>query len=223
MASIICFPRYYIAVYSIQLAKIQAKKDLYLYSVSATPIEVSKALAERHKALCKQLKEMAERSGVSLGSLKRFENTGKISLESLLKLAHLMSHLMDCAFRLEKHVHVYEKVFRLVAFNVFAHNWDDHSKNFSFLMDAQGNWKMAPAYDLTFSTLAYGIHSTMVAGESKNIGETHLIKLANHFGLKNPDLILQQVKETISQWRYIALDCGISKQVITEIEKTLIS
>lgn len=223
MASIICFPRYYIAVYSKQLAKIQAKKDLYLYSVSATPIEVSKALAERHNALRKQLNlsqaEMAECSGVSLGSLKRFENTGKISLQSLLKLAHLM----DCAFRLEKHVHVYEKVFRLVAFNVFAHNWDDHSKNFSFLMDAQGNWKMAPAYDLTFSTSAYGIHSTMVAGESKNIGETHLIKLANHFGLKNPDLILQQVKETISQWRYIALDCGISKQVITEIEKTLIS
>ncbi|WP_423128693.1 helix-turn-helix domain-containing protein [Gaoshiqia sp. Z1-71] len=40
-------------------------------------------------------KEMAERSGVSLGSLKRFENTGKISLEALLKLARLSGRLKD--------------------------------------------------------------------------------------------------------------------------------
>ena len=41
--------------------------------------------------------------------------------------------LMDCAFRLERHVNVYRKVLRLAAFNVFSHNRDDHSKNFSFL------------------------------------------------------------------------------------------
>ncbi|PKQ66631.1 transcriptional regulator [Labilibaculum manganireducens] len=70
-----------------------------MYSLSTTPSDISRALAERHKLLRKQLKlsqfEMAERSGVSLGSLKRFENTGKISLESLLKLAHLMNRLED--------------------------------------------------------------------------------------------------------------------------------
>ena len=70
-----------------------------MYSLSSTPTDISKALAERHKALRKHLKlsqaEMAERSGVSLGSLKRFERTGQISLESLLKLAHLMNRLED--------------------------------------------------------------------------------------------------------------------------------
>ncbi|MDE5423689.1 helix-turn-helix domain-containing protein [Ancylomarina sp. DW003] len=70
-----------------------------MYSLSSTPTDISKALAERHKALRKHLKisqtEMAERSGVSLGSLKRFEGTGQISLESLLKLAHLMNRLGD--------------------------------------------------------------------------------------------------------------------------------
>ena len=70
-----------------------------MYSITSTPFEVSKTLAERHKLLRKKLrlsqKEMAERSGVSLGSLKRFENTGKISLEALLKLAHLMGRLND--------------------------------------------------------------------------------------------------------------------------------
>jgi transcriptional regulator with XRE-family HTH domain len=70
-----------------------------MYSLSSTPTDISKALAERHKTLRKHLKisqaEMAERSGVSLGSLKRFESTGQISLESLLKLAHLMNRLGD--------------------------------------------------------------------------------------------------------------------------------
>lgn len=70
-----------------------------MYSLEPTPLEVSKALAERLRTLRKQLKmsqeEMAERSGVSLGSLKRFENTGKISLDSLLKLMHLLGRLNE--------------------------------------------------------------------------------------------------------------------------------
>lgn len=70
-----------------------------MYSLEPTPLQVSKALAERHRSLRKQLKlsqeEMAERSGVSLGSLKRFENTGKISLDSLLKLMHLLGRLNE--------------------------------------------------------------------------------------------------------------------------------
>jgi transcriptional regulator with XRE-family HTH domain len=69
------------------------------YSLEPTPLEVRKALAEKHRTLRKQLKmsqeEMAERSGVSLGSLMRFENTGKISLDSLLKLIHLLGRLND--------------------------------------------------------------------------------------------------------------------------------
>ena len=39
--------------------------------------------------------ELAKRSGVSLGSLKRFELTGQISLESLLKLADVLNRLND--------------------------------------------------------------------------------------------------------------------------------
>lgn len=70
-----------------------------MYSLEPTPSEVCKALAERHRILRKQLKmsqeEMAERSGVSLGSLKRFEVTGKISLDSLLKLTHLLGRLNE--------------------------------------------------------------------------------------------------------------------------------
>jgi len=70
-----------------------------MYSLESTPLEVSKALAEKHRTLRKDLKmsqgEMADRSGVYLGSLKRFENTGKISLDSFLKLMHLLGRLNE--------------------------------------------------------------------------------------------------------------------------------
>ena len=88
-----------------------------MYSLSSTPTDISKALAERHKALRKHLKisqtEMAERSGVSLGSLKRFEGTGKISLESLLKLAHLINRLgdFDTVFKMKEDKSEIEKLF----------------------------------------------------------------------------------------------------------------
>ena len=58
---------------------------------------------------------------------------------------------MDCGFILEKDFNAYSKVLRLATFNVLAHNKDDHSKNFAFLMDKDGKWKFAPAYDLTFA------------------------------------------------------------------------
>jgi transcriptional regulator with XRE-family HTH domain len=70
-----------------------------MYSLEPTPYEVGLQIAQRHRAMRKRLKisqkQMAERSGVSLGSLKRFESSGKISLESLLKLVHLLGRLSD--------------------------------------------------------------------------------------------------------------------------------
>jgi len=88
-----------------------------MYTISPTPDSVSKELAQRHKALRKQLRltqaELAERAGVSLGSLKRFESTGLISLESLLKLANLLNRLSDFneVFKLSEDKKVLESIF----------------------------------------------------------------------------------------------------------------
>jgi serine/threonine-protein kinase HipA len=130
-------------------------------------------------------------------------------------------HLMDCAFRLEKHVKAYEKVFRLAAFNIYSNNRDDHSKNFSFLMNAKGEWQFAPAYDLTFSYPGYGFHSTMIAGESINPGRKELMKLATHFGLRNPGSIIEEVQEAISHWGSIANEYGITKETRNKVQKVM--
>ena len=67
------------------------------YSIHKTPSQIQSELAGRFKVIRKSRKlsqtELAEKSGVSYGSIRRFEYTGQISLESLLKLAHFFDQL----------------------------------------------------------------------------------------------------------------------------------
>jgi transcriptional regulator with XRE-family HTH domain len=69
------------------------------FSINKKPYDFLLDIALRHKALRKKAgfsqSELARRSGVSLGSLKRFELTGQISLESLLQLADVLNRLND--------------------------------------------------------------------------------------------------------------------------------
>ncbi len=170
-------------------------------------------------------------SGKNYFGTKRFDrqNGQRIHMHSVSGLLHdnyRMStmdygHLMDCAFRLEKHVAAYGKIFRLAAFNVYANNCDDHSKNFAFLMDKSGKWGFAPAYDLTFSQSYNGMHSTMIAGESREPGKKQLLELANYFDAKNPDLIIDGVKNVVSLWNTYATDRGVTVSSRNLIDKVL--
>lgn len=171
------------------------------------------------------------RSGRVYFGTKRFDRNknSRIHMHSASGLMHDnyrhstmdYGHLMDCAFRLEKHVKAYEKIFRLACFNVFAHNRDDHSKNFSFLMNKKREWRFAPAYDLTFSYSSHGHHSTMVAGESLSPGRKQLLELAENFGVARPDEIMEQVRETIANWRAYAKEAGVSSASRDRIDKVL--
>lgn len=129
-------------------------------------------------------------------------------------------HLMDASFQLERNVQVHNTILRLSAFNLYSHNRDDHSKNFSFLMNENGVWRFAPVYDLTFSTSSFGSHSTSIAGEYKNPTEAHLMELAKTFGIKKPKLIIDEVKQAVSNWEKTAKLCAISKDSIQLISKT---
>ena len=68
-----------------------------VFSWRKLPEEIIQRISERERTLRKNMgfsqSKLAEKSGVSLGSLKRFETTGKISLESLLKLAFTLDAL----------------------------------------------------------------------------------------------------------------------------------
>lgn len=78
-----------------------------------------------------------------------------------------------------------ENMFRRMCFNVFAHNRDDHSKNFSFIYDEKKDiWRLSPAYDLTYSTTYYGEHTTTVNQNGKNPSKQDLIQVGTTAGMK---------------------------------------
>lgn len=77
-----------------------------------------------------------------------------------------------------------ENMFLRMCFNVFAHNRDDHSKNFTFLyQEHEKKWHLSPAYDLTYSTTYYGEHTTSVDGNGSNPGRKELLAVGIQAGL----------------------------------------
>jgi len=71
-----------------------------------------------------------------------------------------------------------------MCFNVFAHNRDDHSNNFSFLYDEDRSvWKPSPAYDLTYSSSIGGEHATCVNGNGRNPSLTDILAVAEKIGI----------------------------------------
>ena len=97
-------------------------------------------------------------------------------------------------------------------FNIFSHNRDDHAKNFAFLMNSKGVWRVSPSYDLTFSSGPSGEHCSMVMGEGKNPGIKQLLELAKISNIKKSDAfkIIDEVKSSVSKWSSFAKDAGVS-------------
>lgn len=78
-----------------------------------------------------------------------------------------------------------ENMFRRMCFNVFAHSRDDHSKNFTYLYgEANDNWRLSPAYYLTYSNTYYGEHTTTVDGNGRNPGGKELLAVGMTAGLE---------------------------------------
>ncbi len=131
--------------------------------------------------------------------------------------------IMNLAFYLTRNAQEVKKVYRLAVFNVLTHNKDDHSKNFSFLMDKNGEWRFSPAYDLTFSSGLHGEQSMMVMRNGQPT-EKDLLKLRGLF-VKNKEAndIIEQTKEVIQKWKTLASNAGVSKTKMNEIGRKILT
>ena len=91
--------------------------------------------------------------------------------------------------------------------NVIAHNRDDHLKNFSFLMDHEGKWELAPFYDFTHTQGSNGWQTLSVAGEGANPGVKDLRRLAVDVGLdaRESEPVIERVDEACRSLRDIFL------------------
>lgn len=128
-----------------------------------------------------------------------------VSVSALLETSHRIPNLDyiilgKLTLTLTKDYQELEKLFRLMCFNVFAHNRDDHSKNFSFIYsDDEKKWLLSPAYDLTYSYSIGGEHATTVAGNGKNPGMKDILEVAKNLSmnLKLAEDIAQQVQACV--------------------------
>lgn len=179
--------------------------------------------------------EMARRAGIDIPethlfpaakgagyfATKRFDRDGskRLHMQTACGLLHSdfrtpsldYQDLIELTTLLTRDVREVEKMFRLAAFNVLAHNRDDHSKNFSFLMNEAGEWRLSPAYDLTFSSGPGGEQSSMVMGEGKSPGLSHLRALGEEVGIRKVlvDDIIDQTRAALADWASLAKEYGV--------------
>ena len=156
------------------------------------------------------------KKGAGFFATQRFDREGSKRLHvhtasGLLHADHRIpsldyEDLIVLTMRLTRDIREAEKMFRLAVFNVLAHNRDDHAKNFTFLMDAAGNWRLSPAYDLTFSSGPGGEQTTMIKGEGKAPSTEHLRKLGADADLSKARIedIIAQTQDALSKWNMLA-------------------
>ena len=89
------------------------------------------------------------------------------------------------------------EMFRRACFNVFAHNRDDHSRNFAFVMDERGEWAPSPAYDLTCSDGPGGEHSLLIGDEGRKPTREHLERLAESADVRGHGEIISEVMAAV--------------------------
>lgn len=168
---------------------------------------------------------------------KRFDRTNngeKIHMQTLGAIAGIDYKIQkvssyETLFRVMKRLglpyYQFEQQYRRALFNVIARNHDDHVKNFSFLMNKEGKWKISPAYDITFQYKAGGtwtnVHQSSINGKFDNFTRNDLLYLGKTFGIKKTKHILEEVITAVNQWSKIATEIDIPKKEIKYIGNNL--
>ena len=167
---------------------------------------------------------------------RRFDRTlsgEKIHMQTAAAIAHLdrdvrhsYEELFGVLHRLGLHYKDSEQLYRRMVFNVIARNHDDHTKNFSFLMDREGRWSLAPAYDLCYSYNPGGRwtsrHQLSLNGKTDGFTRGDLLAVAQTVGLRDADHIIEDVRASVAAWPDVAKDCLVRKEHIEAIGKTLL-
>jgi serine/threonine-protein kinase HipA len=181
---------------------------------------------------------LLEENGRSHFMTKRFDREGsetKHHVQTFCAMKHFdynlirsfsYEQLFQCMRELKLTYADAEQMFRRMVFNVIARNCDDHTKNFSFLLRQGGTWELAPAYDLCH---AYRPGSEWVSqqalsinGKRKNIAKTDLLAVGESIRCKKAAEIVDEIKNTVHQWKDFADEVNVKGSLRDEIANTLL-
>jgi serine/threonine-protein kinase HipA len=154
----------------------------------------------------------------------------RVHVHSLGGLVHANHRVPSCDYdvlfkvarRLTRDQRAVTECFRRMVFNVVAHNRDDHVKNFSFTLDEHGEWSLAPAYDVTFSSGPGGQHQMTVDGEGESPTRAQCLALGERHGVARRDGegVIERVNDAVATWRKVAKELGCRATRIRDIAAT---
>jgi len=163
---------------------------------------------------------------------KRFDRDGdrKVYTQTLAAInpeAESYEQLIDVCRKLHLPEADCQEVFRRMVFNILANNTDDHHKNFSFVMNEDGTWRLSPAYDITYiidngGFLPHEYHCMYIRAKLRDITREDVVQFARDNGIRRPDAIIRDVVESLKQFRAIAARYAVKPEWIGRIETTII-
>ena len=171
---------------------------------------------------------LLEEGGRAHFMTRRFDrdaNDGKIHVQSLCAMGHYdfnaageygYEQALALIQQLNLGHHTMQELFRRMVFNVAARNQDDHTRNIAFLMDRQGRWRLAPAFDVVWSYNPAGRwtnqHQMSINGKRDNFSRNDLLDIADAFGIKDAAAIVEKTVEAISRWSAFAAEAKVDPE-----------
>lgn len=186
---------------------------------------------------------LLEENGRAHFMTKRFDRTDpedgarRIHLQTLCAMAELdyrqrgthdYAQYLQTVAALDLGEEAMTEAFRRMVFNVAVRNCDDHTKNFSFLLDAPhdgpASWRLAPAYDITYAYNPAGAwtyqHLMSVEGRFDDIGRAELLAVADRFQVPERFAVLDRVRDAVASWPRFAAAAGVSPEDADRIRAT---
>jgi serine/threonine-protein kinase HipA len=166
----------------------------------------------------------------------RLPDGTKVHVQTLCALDHLDFNLADTHSyaqylnvidRLALGPAALEQGFRRVVFNVAAANRDDHTKNLSFCCDRDGQWSLAPAYDVNHAYNPQGVwtqrHQMSVNQKFEGITRADLLELADRYLVPSPAKALMEVQSAVDRWAEFAAQAGVDDHDLLRVQADLVA
>ncbi|MCY4265057.1 MAG: type II toxin-antitoxin system HipA family toxin [Gammaproteobacteria bacterium] len=182
--------------------------------------------------------QLHEEGGRAHFMTKRFDRTdagGKLHYQSLCALQHFDFNMAG-AYSYEQVLQTIkslnlpfediEQQVRRTLFNIIARNQDDHTKNIGFVMDREGEWRLAPAFDIAYSYNPKGLwtsqHQMSLGGKRTEFDSSDLIAFGEIADLKTRKIktIIAEIIETVKQWPQFADQADVHDEQIAKIKST---
>ena len=159
--------------------------------------------------------QLLEENGRAHFMTKRFDRTNNIKhhIQSLCGLQHydfndMYGYSYEQLFQTMRLLRLTypeaEQMFRRMVFNVLATNYDDHTKNFSFILKKDEQWRLAPAYDLCFSfdpdNHWVNKQTLSVNGKRLHITKEDLMTIAKNNNIKKGEKIINDINSIVKSW-----------------------